>query len=81
MIAAPLCSAQVVTVFVTPTVTPVLAFSQIVLLPVTPPGDCALVWGKKQMETIAEPWRPYRSIACRYIWRYKDTVGKINSNL
>lgn len=31
---------------------------------------------KKQMETIAEPWRPYRSIACRYIWRYKDTVVK-----
>jgi DNA-3-methyladenine glycosylase II len=29
---------------------------------------------KKQMEEIAEAWRPYRSIACRYIWKYKDTV-------
>jgi DNA-3-methyladenine glycosylase II len=21
------------------------------------------------METIAEPWRPYRTLACRYLWR------------
>jgi len=28
----------------------------------------------KQMETIAEPWKPYRSIACRYLWKWKDTV-------
>lgn len=27
---------------------------------------------KKEMERIAEPWRPYRSIASRYIWRWKD---------
>ena len=25
-----------------------------------------------QMESIAEPWRPYRSIACWYLWRYLD---------
>jgi DNA-3-methyladenine glycosylase II len=28
----------------------------------------------KKMHELAEPWRPYRSVACRYIWRYKDTV-------
>jgi DNA-3-methyladenine glycosylase II len=28
---------------------------------------------KKEMEMLAEPWRPYRSIASRYIWRWKDT--------
>jgi DNA-3-methyladenine glycosylase II len=27
-----------------------------------------------KMHELAEPWRPYRSVACRYIWRYKDTV-------
>ena len=27
---------------------------------------------KKDMEAIAEQWSPYRSIACLYIWRYKD---------
>lgn len=24
------------------------------------------------MEKIAEPWRPYRSYACYYLWRWKD---------
>lgn len=23
---------------------------------------------------IAEPWRPYRTTACRYLWHWKDTV-------
>ena len=23
----------------------------------------------EQMEAIAEPWRPYRTLACRYLWR------------
>lgn len=27
----------------------------------------------KEMEEIAESWRPHRTLACRYIWRYKDT--------
>ena len=26
----------------------------------------------KDMERIAEPWRPYRSVACLYLWAYKD---------
>ena len=26
----------------------------------------------KDMESIAEPWRPYRSIACLYLWAHKD---------
>ena len=25
-----------------------------------------------EMEAIAEPWRPYRSLACRYLWRSLD---------
>lgn len=28
---------------------------------------------KANMLTIAEAWQPYRSEACRYIWRYKDS--------
>ena len=27
----------------------------------------------KRLHEIAEPWRPYRSIACRHIWKWKDT--------
>lgn len=27
---------------------------------------------KKQMEAIAEPWRPFRSIASWYLWRWKE---------
>ena len=26
-----------------------------------------------QMFEISETWKPYRSLACMYIWRYKDT--------
>ena len=30
-----------------------------------------------EMEMVAEAWKPYRSIACMYIWRHKDkTFGK-----
>jgi DNA-3-methyladenine glycosylase II len=25
-----------------------------------------------QMEMVAEVWRPYRTLACRHLWRYKD---------
>jgi DNA-3-methyladenine glycosylase II len=27
----------------------------------------------KKLHEIAENWRPYRTIACRYVWKYKDT--------
>lgn len=27
----------------------------------------------KKLYDIAEAWRPYRTVACRYIWKYKDT--------
>lgn len=27
---------------------------------------------KAQMHALAEPWRPYRTTACRYLWRWKD---------
>ena len=26
----------------------------------------------KDLTSIAEQWRPYRTVACRYIWRWKD---------
>jgi len=29
---------------------------------------------KARMIELAEPWRPYRTIACRYLWRFKDTI-------
>jgi 3-methyladenine DNA glycosylase/8-oxoguanine DNA glycosylase len=25
--------------------------------------------GAAELEQIAEPWRPYRTLACRYLWR------------
>ncbi len=28
----------------------------------------------KELTQIAEAWRPYRTIACRYVWRFKDIV-------
>ncbi len=28
----------------------------------------------KELETIAEPWRPYRSLACLYLWRSLDNT-------
>lgn len=27
----------------------------------------------EKMETLAEPWRPYRTVACRYLWQFLDT--------
>ena len=27
-----------------------------------------------ELAAIAEPWRPYRSIACRYLWRSLDAT-------
>ncbi len=29
---------------------------------------------KNNMLDIAKQWQPYRSVACRYIWRWKDTM-------
>lgn len=28
---------------------------------------------QKRMIEIAAPWRPHRTLACRYLWRYKDS--------
>lgn len=28
--------------------------------------------GPAEMEAIAEPWRPHRTLACRYLWRSLD---------
>lgn len=28
----------------------------------------------REMVEIAENWKPYRSTACRYVWRWKDTI-------
>ena len=30
--------------------------------------------GAAEMEAIAEPWRPYRTLACRYLWRSLQMV-------
>jgi DNA-3-methyladenine glycosylase II len=30
--------------------------------------------GPSEMEKIAAPWRPYRSVACRYLWRSLDNT-------
>ena len=36
-------------------------------------GDKKQLFSK--MEKISENWRPYRTIACMYIWKYKDLRG------
>jgi DNA-3-methyladenine glycosylase II len=28
---------------------------------------------KTRMIELAEPWRPWRTVACRYLWRWKDS--------
>jgi DNA-3-methyladenine glycosylase II len=30
--------------------------------------------GPAELETIAEPWRPHRTLACRYLWRSLDAT-------
>jgi DNA-3-methyladenine glycosylase II len=30
--------------------------------------------GQTEMETLAEPWRPWRSVACRYLWLSLQTA-------
>ncbi|MEM1214308.1 MAG: DNA-3-methyladenine glycosylase 2 family protein [Bacteroidota bacterium] len=29
---------------------------------------------QREMERIAQKWRPYRAVACRYLWHWRDTV-------
>jgi DNA-3-methyladenine glycosylase II len=35
---------------------------------------------KKTLEQLAEPWRPYRTIACWYLWRSVDTSVRATEN-
>lgn len=28
---------------------------------------------KQKMIALAEPWRPWRTVACRYLWKWKDS--------
>jgi DNA-3-methyladenine glycosylase II len=28
----------------------------------------------EELERLAEPWRPYRSVACRLLWRSLDNA-------
>jgi DNA-3-methyladenine glycosylase II len=35
--------------------------------------------GPAEMERIAEPWRPYRSTACRFLWRSLDNEPPVTS--
>ena len=38
------------------------------------PTGCDELPGPTEMERIAEPWRPYRTLACRYLWRSLDNT-------
>ncbi|WP_375444676.1 DNA-3-methyladenine glycosylase family protein [uncultured Fibrella sp.] len=29
----------------------------------------------KRLQEIATPWKPYRTLACRYLWRWKPFIG------
>lgn len=33
---------------------------------------------KAKMKEIAEPWKPYRTIACRYLWQWKDNTPEVD---
>jgi DNA-3-methyladenine glycosylase II len=35
---------------------------------------------KARMEVLSEPWKPYRTLACKYLWRYKDNKGMLPTN-
>ena len=35
----------------------------------------------KKMLALAEPWRPYRTLACKYLWRSLDPTPPINADL
>jgi DNA-3-methyladenine glycosylase II len=35
----------------------------------------------KKMLLLAEPWRPYRSLACKYLWKSLDPTPPINADL
>ncbi len=28
---------------------------------------------KSELEQLAEPWKPYRTVAAWYVWRHRDT--------
>jgi len=30
--------------------------------------------GKRTIESVATPWHPFSTVACLYLWRYKDNV-------
>jgi DNA-3-methyladenine glycosylase II len=30
--------------------------------------------GQAELEALADPWRPWRSVACRYLWRSADNA-------
>lgn len=34
---------------------------------------------KNKMVELSEPWRPYRTVVCRYLWRWKDNLTPNNS--
>ena len=36
---------------------------------------------KEKMELVSEKWRPYRTYACRYLWRWKDSPKPTNPKL
>ncbi len=33
--------------------------------------------GRKELDALAEPWRPYRSVASWYLWRAADEAGRL----
>jgi hypothetical protein len=33
--------------------------------------------GPAELERIAEPWRPYRTLACVYLWRTVETTPPV----
>jgi len=35
---------------------------------------------RKTLEALAEPWRPQRTLACRYLWRSLDNEPGLRRN-
>jgi len=36
--------------------------------------------GRKELEALAEPWRPWRTVACWYLWRHTE-IGEVSGRV
>ena len=44
------------------------------------PYGCRSCPTPAEMERIAEPWRPYRTLACQFLWRSLDATPRLGAS-